>query len=281
MTEEGNETAGYEAVYDTFGWKPLDAEVLRLTGEDAHDFLDRTVTAEVRDRPTRALLLDPNGKTQDDLRVVPRDNGFLVLSRRPDETADVWRSNIFVEDVEIQKTDHGVVSVQGSEAAQAVGKLDAEATYEAKRSVPGGYDAVGDQLKPDAPRYDDHADALRVEAGVAGFENELAGRIPVGARLELFSEDKCYVGQEVVARVRQRGGGASRVLHPLVLEDNVSEGATVMRDGTPVGETTTVADSPRYGDIGLAYIETDAVGGTVEVEGVEAEARKPPLREDV
>jgi folate-binding Fe-S cluster repair protein YgfZ len=267
---------GYEAAHESAAWARPEAGVLRVTGDDARDFLDRTVTAEVGDGPTRALLLDPDGKTLDDLRVLPRDDGFLVVSHRPDETADGWRSNVFVEDVKVDATEMSAVSVQGPDAAETVGSLDTTATYESKRTPAGGYDAVVDEQTPDAPRYDDHDDALRVEAGVAGFENELAGRVPVGARLEVFSEDKCYVGQEVVARVRQRGGGASRVLHPLVLEDTVPEGATVERDGTPVGEVTTVAESPRCGNVALAYVDADE-GENVEVEGVDAEVREPPL----
>jgi folate-binding Fe-S cluster repair protein YgfZ len=271
---------GYETAHESAAWARLDAGVLRVTGDDAHDFLDRTVTADIGDEPTRALLLDPDGKAVDDLRILPRDDGFLVVSHRPDETADGWRSNIFVEDVTVDVTDLSVVSVQGPDAAETVGALDAAATYETKRTPAGGYDAVVDGQTPDAPRYDDHDDALRVKAGVAGFENELAGRVPVGARLDVFSEDKCYVGQEVVARVRQRGGGASRVLHPLVLDASVPEGATVERDGTPVGEVTTVAGSPRYGHVALAYVDADG-GENVEVEGVGAEVREPPLRGEV
>lgn len=268
---------GYEAANEAVAWAHLDAGVLHVTGEDARGFLDRTVTADVRDRPTRALLLDPDGKTQDSLGIVPRDDGFLVVSRRPEETANEWRSNIFVEDVTVEVTNHEVFSVQGPDAVEAVGALDTGATYERSRTTAGGYDVVADE-EPDAPRYDDHADALRVEAGVAGFENELAGRVPVGARLELFSEDKCYVGQEVVARVRQRGGGASRVLHPVVLEDAVSPGETVRCDGTAVGEVTTVADSPRHGDVALGYVDAEP-GDTVEIDGVDGEVREPPLEE--
>ncbi|MFP4187820.1 MAG: YgfZ/GcvT domain-containing protein [Halobacteriales archaeon] len=269
---------GYEAAHESAAWKRLGAGVLRVTGDDSHDFLDRTVTADIGDEPTRALLLDPDGKTQDSLYVLPRNDGFLVVSHRPEETAETWRSNVFVEDVTVEVTGASVVSVQGPDAASTLEKLDTTATYETKRTPAGGYDGIVENETPDAPLYDDHADALRVEAGVAGFGNELAGRVPVGARLELFSEDKCYVGQEVVARVRQRGGGPSRVLHPLLLDDAVPEGATVKRDGTAVGEVTTVAESPLYGDVGLAYVDADA-GETVEIEGVGAEVREPPLTE--
>jgi len=270
------EPDGYEAAHDRAAWAHTDAGVLRVTGEDAHDFLDRTVTADIRDEPARALLLDPDGKARDSLRVLPRDDGFLVVSRRPDDTADGWRSNLFVEDVNVEVTDYAVFSVQGPEAEEAV--PEGETAYEARRTPAGGYDVVTDGAAFARPRYDNHADALRAEAGVAGFENELEGRVPVGARLELFSEDKCYVGQEVVARVRQRGGGASRVLACLDgVPDSAEKGDVVRDDGTAAGELTTVAESPRRGRVALGYVERETVGDTVEVAGGDARAHEPPL----
>jgi len=230
-----------------------------VTGEDAHDYLDRTVTNDLRaDAPTRALLLDPDGKTQDSLRILPRDegDGFLVVSRRPDETAEEWREGIFVEDVEVELTDRAVVTVQGPDATEVVTELDAP-SYRVCRTPAGGYDV----LLPDEPddiagtRFDEHADVLRVEAGVPSFENELEGRVPVGAGLEVFSEDKCYVGQEVVARIRQRGGGASRTLRGYEVGEDASEGDAVLDDGRALGELTTIVESPRFGRIALGYTD--------------------------
>ncbi len=272
-------TDGYEAAHDAVAWTRLNAAVLRVTGDDAADFLGRTVTADIDSGGglTRALLLDPDGKTEDSLRVIPQDDGFLVVSRCPDETADEWRSNIFVEDVAVERADLSVVSLQGPDAADAV--PDDATAYEARRSPAGGFDVIAD-FTPDAPRYDDHADALRVEAGVAGFAPELEGRVPVGARLpdSVFSEEKCYVGQEVVARIRQRGGGPSRLLAPL---DDVPEeaetGDTVRYDGRAAGEITTVAESPRRGTVALGYVERDLIGDTVEVGAGEARTHEPPL----
>lgn len=271
-------TDGYEAAHDAVAWTRPDVGVLRVTGEDARDFLDRTVTADVdaSDEPKHALFLDPEGKTRDSLRIVPQEDGFLVVSRRPDETADEWRSNIFVEDVEVDNADVSVVSLQGPDAADAVPE-DATA-YETRRSPSGGFDVIADGFTPDAPRYDDYAEALRVEAGVAGFENELEGRVPVGARLDIFSEEKCYVGQEVVARIRQRGGGPSRLLAPLEdVPEEAETGDTVRYDGRAAGELTTVTESPRHGRTALGYVEADAIGEKVEVGGDEAQTHEPPL----
>jgi len=231
--------------------------VVRVEGEDAYDYLGRSVTNDVKpDGVTRALLLDSDGKTVDSLRILGVGDSYLVVSCRPEETAENWRSNIFVEDVKVTLEDRTVVTVQGPEAKGVVTDMDAP-YYEAKRTPAGGYDVVL-EAEPDeaeATRFDEHATALRVEAGVPGFENELDGRVPVGAGLEVFSEEKCYVGQEIVARIRQRGGGPSRVLRGYGVGNKAQESDAVLDDGRAVGELTTVADSPRFGRIALGFAD--------------------------
>jgi len=249
----------YEDALEAVAFARLEAGVLRVTGEDAHDYLDRSVTEDVRaDEPTRALLLDPEGKTVDSLRILPGEGGFYVVSRRPEETAEKWREGIFVEDVEVELTDRTVVTVQGPEANAVVDEIDSP-SYAAKRSPAGGYDfLLSEGQEPDdvpGTRFDEHADVLRVEAGVPGFENELEGRVPVGAGLNVFSDKKCYVGQEVVARIRQRGGGPSRVLRGYEVGEEAREGDAVLDDGRAVGELTTVTESPRFGRIALGYAD--------------------------
>lgn len=261
----------YEDALETVAWARVDAGVLRLKGGDAHDYLDRTVTNDVHaDAPTRALLLDPDGKTEDSLRILPSaEGGFFVVSRRPEETANKWRDGIFVEDVEIRITDMTVVTVQGPEAEDVVDGIDAP-SYAARRTPAGGYDVLLRGEPDDVPgtRFDEHATALRVEAGVPGFENELEGSVPVGAGLDVFSEDKCYVGQEVVARIRQRGGGASRVLRGFEVGEEAREGDAILDDGRAVGELTTVVESSRFGRIALGYAD-DSEEPTVRDERIE------------
>jgi len=244
---------------------------LRLTGDDAYDYLDRTVTNEVCDKETTdALLLDSEGKTEDSLRILPcGEQEYLVVSRRPEETAEKWREGIFVEDVTVEQTEMSVVTLQGPEAAEVIAELDAP-SYATRRTPAGGYDALMSNEPDDIPgtRFDEQATALRVEAGVPSFENELEGRVPVGAELDVFSEEKCYVGQEVVARIQQRGGGPSRILRGYEVGDEAREGDAVLDDGRAVGELTTVVESPRFGRIALGYAdESDAP--TVRDEGVE------------
>ena len=274
----------YEDALEAAAFARLEAGVLRVTGEDAHEYLDRSVTEDLReDEPTRALLLDPEGKTVDSLRLVPRGDGFFVVSRRPEETAEKWREGVFVEDVGVELTDRTVVTVQGPEAAEVVDGIDAP-SYAARRTPAGGYDLLLSEGKEpdDVPgtRFDDHATALRVEAGVPGFGNELEGRVPVGAGLDVFSEEKCYVGQEVVARIRQRGGGPSRVLRGFVAHEDAQEGDAVLDDGRAVGELTTVAESPRFGRIALGYAD-ESDEPTVRDERIEERALPFSSEDDV
>ncbi len=263
----------YEDALETVALARLEAGVLRVTGEDAHDYLDRSVTEDLQeDVPTRALLLDPEGKTVDSLRILPKEGGFYVVSCRPEETAQKWREGVFVEDVEVELTDRTVATVQGPEADAVLDELDAP-SYPARRTPAGGYDALLRGEPDDVPgtRFDEHAEALRVEAGVPSFRNELEGRVPVGAGLDVFSEEKCYVGQEVVARIRQRGGGPSRVLRGYEVGEEARAGDAVLDDGRAVGELTTVVESPRFGRMALGYAD-ESDEPTVRDERIEERA---------
>ena len=100
-------------------------------------------------------------------------------------------------------------------------------------------------------------ETLRVEAG------ELAFGIDYGP--ESFPQESgdegavsytkgCYLGQEVVARLRWRGQ-AQRIPCGLRFPATVPPpGTVVLHDGRPAGRATSVARSPRCGAIGLALL---------------------------
>lgn len=119
-------------------------------------------------------------------------------------------------------------------------------------------------------------DTLRVEAGRPAWGSELDGRtLPPEAGLDVRAIDHakgCYTGQEVIVRIRDRGH-VNRHLRGLKL------GATTLADvgaqlwipgkDTPVGTMTTVANSPRAGELlGLGYLRREVdVPGKVSVSG--------------
>ena len=119
-------------------------------------------------------------------------------------------------------------------------------------------------------------ETLTLEAGTPLFDTELDGRIPnaVGLRNALDFEKGCYVGQEVVSRVENRGQPSQRLVG--LLPEAVPEtGAAVFAGDEAVGEVTRAAESPsRDEPVALALVDfgTETGGVTVRVEGDEVAA---------
>ncbi|MDY7082310.1 MAG: glycine cleavage T C-terminal barrel domain-containing protein [Halobacteria archaeon] len=304
---------GYKEVKNSAGIRRNDElGVLELRGDDALDFLDRSVTNELDgmdNEGRRALYLTPEGRTRADLHVLDAGNRLLVVTARANEMKETWEKNIFIEDVEVAKTEYEVVELRGSDSADVLDSLTDELPNEphdfaviefgaeepayvmrASLSVegyillPSGVSADNFLGDADIPRFSDStAEILRVESGIPAFENELEGNIPLEAGLyDVVSFEKgCYIGQEVVARVEQRGGGPSRRLLGFALSGEAEEGDAVLAGGSAVGEITSVVESPEYGHIALGYIdiETGSERDEIEIgsEGIKAEVRELPF----
>ncbi|MBY0401660.1 hypothetical protein K2X89_15310 [Myxococcota bacterium] len=111
-------------------------------------------------------------------------------------------------------------------------------------------------------------EVLRIEAGIPALGRELDEEVlPPEARLEraIAINKGCYVGQEIVARLRSRG----QVNHLLVgLRREGAEGfgvgTALTVAGRATGEITSAALSPSEGAIALAFVRREhAEPGTV------------------
>ncbi|NJM08217.1 aminomethyl transferase family protein [Candidatus Gracilibacteria bacterium] len=108
---------------------------------------------------------------------------------------------------------------------------------------------------------------LRVEAGFGSYGHELSLEyIPLETGLwEAISFDKgCYVGQEIIARMESRNRMAKMLRGVRVRSGGVLTPGELRGEGKDAGLVTSVADSPRFGTIGLAYVRTAfAAAGTM------------------
>lgn len=122
---------------------------------------------------------------------------------------------------------------------------------------------------------------LRIEAGYGAFGRELSLEyIPLETGLnDAISFSKgCYVGQEIIARMESRGRMAKKLrglklsgMPPIDPAETDDEQvlpkmplARLSVDGKEAGDLTSVAVSPRFGTIGLAYVRSaHAEPGTV------------------
>ena len=131
------------------------------------------------------------------------------------------------------------------------------------------------------------ANAVRVEAGRPRFGEDMDEEtIPLEAGIEdrAISRTKgCYVGQEVIVRVLDRGQGrVARHLVGLELTSSVEAGAAIAAGDRDIGKITSVARSPALERwIALGYVHRDhaSEGTAVTVAGTPASVRRLPFVE--
>jgi folate-binding protein YgfZ len=129
--------------------------------------------------------------------------------------------------------------------------------------------------------------AIRLESGTAWFGQDYDDtNIPHEAGLELSHisyEKGCYIGQEIVERVRSRGH-VNRRLTGLQFPagETPSPGTKLFFTGNEAGHVTSAANSPLCGrPIGLGYVrrEHSSVGTHLDISGTPAEVISLPVLE--
>jgi len=107
------------------------------------------------------------------------------------------------------------------------------------------------------PLTKESSEVLRIEAGFPASDSELSEDYnPLEAGLDAaVSQSKgCYTGQEIIARQITYDKVTKRLVG-LRLQKLVESGSQVEVEGKTVGTVTSVADSPRFGPIALAYLK--------------------------
>ncbi|APX98302.1 CAF17-like 4Fe-4S cluster assembly/insertion protein YgfZ [Natronorubrum daqingense] len=269
-----------------------------------------------------ALVLDPQGRIEIELYVYNAGERLLLFTppSKAEPLAEEWSEKVFIQDVEISvgTDDFAVFGIHGPKATEKVasvlngagspdqhysfvrGTMSDEGVSVIRTDAPTGeesyevicaaadaeavYDTLLNHGLNAAPFGYRAFESLALEAGTPLFETELEGTIPnvLGLRVALDFEKGCYVGQEVVSRVENRGQ-PSRQLIGLTLEgsdgDSASvvpeSGAAVFDGDASVGEVTRGAESPLLEDVvALAFVEygLESTELTVRVDGEEVPA---------
>jgi folate-binding protein YgfZ len=279
---------------------------LALTGAGAKHFLQGQVSNDVvaltPGSGCYAALLTPKGKMLGDLRVLdvgPPTHELLLDTERValQELFNMIRRFSLGHDVQLHKRtlERGLVSLLGPGAEHLAGAEDLPATEHAHvvlaldsievRAVRSdvGLDLICDAertaelraaltARGAVPISEATADCVRIERGRPRFGIDLDDTvIPQEAGLNeraVSFQKGCYVGQETVARLHYRGK-PNRQLRGLRMDDPAPVGAEVTTGDRVVGRITSVATSPRFGDIGLALIRREAPPGSAVVVGDE------------
>jgi folate-binding protein YgfZ len=232
-----------------------DRGVVRVAGADAAHFLQNLVTNDVEGLETGALrfaaLLTPQGKILFDFLIHRRGAQEFLLDVAADKAGELaqrlamYRLRAKVE-----------VSDESAALAAAVG---GEADAPDPRAPLGGRRIVA---RAEAPPADAIAradyEARRVAAGVpqGGADFAYGDAFPHDVNMDLLNgvdfRKGCYVGQEVVSRMKHRGEIRRRIVRIAALDGALEPGASVVDGELPVGTVGTVA-----GDAALALLRID------------------------
>jgi folate-binding protein YgfZ len=271
---------------------------LALTGADARSFLQGQVTNDVEGRSPGfgcyAAFLTPKGKMLGDLRILDAGDEVLLDTERValQGLFNMIRQFSIGYDVELHKRtlERGLLSLIGPEAAAVAGASDLanEEHAHVLVEVPGsglparairtdvGVDLLFEAGELEAlraaledagavPVSEAAVEALRIERGRPRYGVDLDDSVipqEAGLNERAVSFTKgCYVGQETVARLYYRGK-PNRQLRGVRLSGPASPGDELTFEGRVVGRVTTVAQSPRFGEIALALVRREAPPGT-------------------
>jgi folate-binding protein YgfZ len=282
---------GYEALRDRAAWMDLSSRgKIQLTGEDRARLLHAMSTNHIQQLTPGtgcyAFFLTDKGRVLADANVLCRPESFL-LDVEPESRQPLYQHldrYIIADDVTLEDvTDRtATIAIEGPQAAQGMERAGAPVPEAEYSSVEWG-DALVARLNSTgstgffifAPIAEKAALISRLEAAGAEPADAEAARV---VRLEhgkpRFGEDiserflaqeanqpqalhfskGCYLGQEIVERVRSRGQ-IHRVLEPLTLEakDPPAPGTKLEN----ASEITSAAYSPALGKVvALAYVRT-------------------------
>jgi aminomethyltransferase len=269
---------------------------MRLSGEKAEEMLNSVLTNQVPEEDNLgvyALLLNPKGRIQTDLRVlksarevllVVEPEGAAAAKELLGRYAPFYR--IGLEDLSGTEAAWGVIGLYGPRSGELLGGLEL-AEYESADVTLGGADLLASGVAVPVPGYDllgpagaldaareylarrgafpvglDAYETARVEAGVPRFGSDITPEnFPAEAGIldrAVSFEKGCYPGQETVARMHYRGH-PNRTLHRFAVEGAAPAGAEILQNGKRVGQVTSVAPLPVNGEmLALGYLSHTA-----------------------
>jgi folate-binding protein YgfZ len=307
---------GYEALRNSAAWLDLSARgKIKLTGEDRARLLHAMTTNHIQQLTPGtgcyAFFLNDKGRILADANILCRPEHFL-LDLEPEARAKIYQHLdhfIIADDVTLEDVTDALatIAIEGPKASavlQAAGAPIPEADYSTvdwgSRVVArlnssgslGFFIFAPASEKPQIVAQIEAAGAaaadaeafrvVRLEHGKARYGDDIGERFlaqEANQPQALHFSKGCYLGQEIVERVRSRGQ-IHRVLMPLVIETKAPpEPGTKLQNGeNNVAEITSAAYSPALGKVvALAYIRTEQARPRTEIQlgGIRAEVVAP------
>jgi aminomethyltransferase len=296
---------GYSALHQSAAWLDIAARgKIKMLGEDRARLLHAMTTNRIQQLTPGtgcyAYFLTAQGRILADVNVLCRPD-YLLLDTEPETRDKIFKhldQYIIADDVTLEDdTDNtGTIAVQGPLAEAILRSLGAPTP-----SVPYANETWGDVLVvhgfslfvPAAEKADLTAkltaagiepaspeafETVRLEHGKPRYGVDLSDRFlaqEANQPQALNFSKGCYLGQEIVERVRSRGQ-VHRILVPLEIDTQTppEPGTKLQENGTAVAEITSAAFSPSLGKVvALAYVRTDRSAPGTELQTGAAAAR--------
>lgn len=267
-----------------------DRGVIDVSGEDAARFLHNLVTNDILSltagQARFAALLTPQGKILFDFVVFALGEGRFLLDCPLSLAADLakrltmykLRAKITVADLSDRLE---VVAFPDADAPPAVAAVAAAPD---PRAAALGWRAIAEKGSLPAPGALADYETRRIRAGVpkGGVDFNYADAFPHEADMDLLAgldfKKGCYVGQEVVSRMKHRG-----LVRKRVTPYRAAGGAPAPGEAIRAGEIEIGITGSAAGEEGLALIRLDRLADAREkgepptAGGVALEFREPPV----
>jgi aminomethyltransferase len=262
---------GYQELRESKAWIDLSAHgKIKVTGEDRARLLHAMSTNHVQQMQpgdcVYAFFLNAQGRILADVWILCRDDHFLLITE-PEARQRVYEhldqfiiaDDAYLEDVTDQ---YALISIEGPQAGTAL-----PITY---TGLPGGAILLAPSEKAAATAGLVEADAeaariVRLETARPRYGEEITERFLVqetGQMQAIHPNKGCYLGQEIVERVKSRGQ-VHRHLRGVRIEGaEIPEPGTKLTggvEGKELAELVSAAYSPALNQVvGMAYVRTDA-----------------------
>jgi aminomethyltransferase len=297
------------------GWRAK----LVVTGRDRARWLNGMVTNNIRDlapgHGVYSFLLNPQGHILGDMYVFNRGESFLIDTDRSqlEKLTQLLKKYIIMDQVVISEAGRNLITalgLEGPNAKEVVARAGVkkgllkpleiedgmwnDAPISLVGTMQGGY-MIWQPPENACAMWEALAGAGAIPVGAEALEQwRIAAGIPrygvdirerdlpqeTGQEHALSFTKGCYIGQEIVERIRSRGAVHRRFtgfcfagqVPPLA-------GAKIERDGRELGEITSAAVLPSGQAIGLGYLRREAggPGTTLEIGGVQAKVSELPF----
>ncbi|MCZ7463386.1 folate-binding protein YgfZ [Rhizobium rhizogenes] len=243
-----------------------DRRLIRVSGTGAEEFLNNLITTDVENlgegEARASALLTPQGKILFDFLIARDGTDYLIETGAAEQDALLRRLTMYKlrAPVDLKSEATEGVSVFWNENAPEAGIRDG-------RFAKAGVDLFrlpGASSAGDAAAYE----ALRVEHGIAesGRDYALQDAFPHDVLMDVNDgvsfKKGCFVGQEVVSRMKHRGTARRRVVTVSAEGPLPDSGTEITANGKPVGTLGTVCGSTALAIVRIDRIADALASGT-------------------